>query len=336
MSLTYGFYNSIKQNGVGDRLYTAEQFAQIFDGVINDGIFNNIGNNFVVRWVEGLTVVVGSGRAWFERTWTYNDSDYRLTLDSGELLLPRYDAVVLETNHAISSRTNSLKIIKGTPANDAKYPTLIQNEDQYQHPLAYIYVPASASAIDQNSITSVVGTSACPFVTSILQQTDVQHLYNNWTQSWNTWFNNTTTTEQAQIDAWQAQKYSEFNTWFDGIKEMLGSSGQQLVDNVTALVNKVTHIATATVYTLTAAGWATPSEQEYPFEQTINVVGMTASEEPIFEWADPDTVNHDSVRLYDKNKAYVNRWITQNGSIKFQCWSKKPTIDLKIRVRRFA
>ena len=44
MSLTYGFYNSVDH----DRVYDATQFGSIFDGVINDGVFQNIGDLFAV------------------------------------------------------------------------------------------------------------------------------------------------------------------------------------------------------------------------------------------------------------------------------------------------
>jgi len=343
MSLTYGFYNSVNH----DRLYTAEQFATLFDGVINDGVFGSVGNHFKVRWVEGMTIVVGSGRAWFEHTWTLNDSDFRLTIDSADLFYPRYDCVVLETNHGISARANTLKIIKGTPATSPSYPRLIQNTDHYQHPLAYIYIRPAVLSINQDDITSVIGTSACPFATSIMQQTNVDELYNNWNQQWRTWLTTTTTSEQAEIDAWEEQTRTDFLTWetaaknqfdswYNAIKDTLGNTGAELVDGVATLINKVNNIITSRVYTLTSSAWATPSEQSYPFEQTITVQGMTASEEPIFEWGEPDTVTHDTMKAYNKSKGYVDRWITQDGSIKFQCWNKKPTVDLKIRIRRFA
>ena len=44
MSVTSGFFNSLN----GDRRYNAEQMSSIFDGIINDGIFANIGTAFGV------------------------------------------------------------------------------------------------------------------------------------------------------------------------------------------------------------------------------------------------------------------------------------------------
>ena len=45
MAVTYGFYDSTG----GDRKYNALQMGSIFDGIIQDGVYANIGNAFQVR-----------------------------------------------------------------------------------------------------------------------------------------------------------------------------------------------------------------------------------------------------------------------------------------------
>ena len=45
MSVTSGFFNSLH----GDRRYNAEQMSAIFDGIINDGVFANIGTAFSIK-----------------------------------------------------------------------------------------------------------------------------------------------------------------------------------------------------------------------------------------------------------------------------------------------
>ena len=111
MAVTYGFYNSSN----GDRKYNAEQFGSIFAGLILDGIFELIGDHFAVTPVEGsLAVYVGTGRAWFNHTWTLNDSNFQGTLEESKLVLPRIYAIVLGVNEY--TRTHSLKGITGTAA----------------------------------------------------------------------------------------------------------------------------------------------------------------------------------------------------------------------------
>ena len=70
MSVSSGFFNSLN----GDRKYNAAQMSAIFDGLIIDGVFASIGTAFAVKAAGGLTVNVGIGKAWFDHTWTVNDS----------------------------------------------------------------------------------------------------------------------------------------------------------------------------------------------------------------------------------------------------------------------
>ena len=92
MSITYGFYNAQDH----DRLYDAEQVSQIFDGLIGNGVYETIGDAFIVKANGGMSVSVGTGRAWFDHTWTLNDAVYPVTLDNSQSIVKRIDAVVLE------------------------------------------------------------------------------------------------------------------------------------------------------------------------------------------------------------------------------------------------
>ena len=85
MSLTYGFYNS----NAGDRKYDAVQMSSIFDGIIHDGVYASIGDSFAVAATTGREITVGTGRAWFNHTWTFNDSAIPLTVSAAAAVLDR-------------------------------------------------------------------------------------------------------------------------------------------------------------------------------------------------------------------------------------------------------
>ena len=91
MAVTSGFFNSSNH----DRVYNTIQMGQIFDGIINDGVLPNFQDHLVVKSGSGMQVIVGSGRAWFNHTWTYNSTDLPLTIDSASATQDRIDAVVL-------------------------------------------------------------------------------------------------------------------------------------------------------------------------------------------------------------------------------------------------
>lgn len=208
MSVTSGFFNSLN----GDRRYNAEQMSAIFDGVINDGIFSNIGTAFTVSADSGFTVNVGIGRAWFDSIWVYNDAILPLTLDEPEFVLDRIDAVIIEIDKTEEVRSGSVKIIKGSPASSPQRPTLIKNAYITQYPLAYIEVNSGRLSIAQSKITSMIGTSDCPYITGILQVQSIDNIVTQWKAQWEEWYANQTETGEIQLD----QMTNAWDQWFSG------------------------------------------------------------------------------------------------------------------------
>lgn len=185
MSVTYGFYNSIDD----DRMYDANQMSSIFDGIINDGVFMNIGAAMHVTAAgDNMVVYVDTGRAWFNHTWTLNDAILPLTVPEAELVLNRIDAVILEVNSNDAVRANEIKILKGVPATEPVRPTLEDSEHVHQHALAYIYVASEVTVITQSDITNCIGTSECPFIDAILETIDGDMLLAQWNDQFERWF----------------------------------------------------------------------------------------------------------------------------------------------------
>lgn len=206
MSVTFGFYNSVNH----DRRYNALQMSSIFDGIIRDGIFMSIGTAMVVKAASGMTVNVGEGRAWFDHTWTLNDSELPVKLEASELILNRIDTIVLDVDHRDSVRANSIIAIKGTPASNPVAPTLIRTTDHNQYPLCNIYVKAGVTEITQSNITNLVGTGSCPFITGILESIDIEDLVSQWEAQWNEFYSAQTLDMQLTADEWKKQ----WNDWY--------------------------------------------------------------------------------------------------------------------------
>lgn len=209
MSLTFGFYNSINK----DRGYDATHMSKIFDGIINDGIFMSVGTALRVNATTGMNITIGLGRAWFNHTWTNNDSILPLTIDPSEIILHRIDLVVLEVNANDVVRANSIKIIKGTPSSFPIAPVCIRTELVNQYPLAEVYVAAGTSSISQLNITNKVGTSTAPFVTGILSTINIDMLVVQWQSEFDVWM--------VSLDATLDSKISEFDVWFAGLADIL-------------------------------------------------------------------------------------------------------------------
>lgn len=232
MSFASGFFNSVDH----DRLYDATDISRLFDGLIRDGIFASIGDCLVVKQSNQMNVTVGTGRAWFNHTWSYNDALYPVTIPPSEILMDRIDAVVLEINSVESVRANSIKLIKGTPSSTPTKPSLTNTKEVHQYPLAYVTVDKEVTSIRQADIENCVGTSVCPFVTGILEVISIEQLIPQWkdilnrfveenTANFNTWMNGEKQNYQAWLTAakkeitdWQATSKSDYQKWYDSIK----------------------------------------------------------------------------------------------------------------------
>ncbi len=186
MAVTYGFYNSLNK----DRVYDAEQMSAIFDGIITDGVFSAIGDGLMPIAGTGMQVIVKTGKCWFNSTWTLNDALLPLDIDTADVSLTRIDAIVVEINSATSTRANSIKIIKGTPSANPAKPTLSNTATLHQYALGYVTVAAGVTSINAGNIEVNVGKTGCPFITSVLQQTSITDLFNQWESEFLTWFNN--------------------------------------------------------------------------------------------------------------------------------------------------
>lgn len=270
--LTYGFYNSRNH----DRKYDAVQMSKIFDGIINDGVYMSIGDRFHISAGNGMNVIVGTGRAWFDHTWTLNDSPYPISIPQSEPTLTRIDAVVLEVNANLNARVNTIKVIKGTPSTSPERPTMVKTRDVHQYPLAYIQVNGGVTSFRTADITIAVGTSETPYVTGIIQTVSVDsilnqwrdqmHLYfldkqiewdewitehrekienisDEWERMWREWFYNYINENQTSTAEWQQASYEAFTTWFQNIQNQLdGDVAGSLANDITELRAKITEI----------------------------------------------------------------------------------------------
>lgn len=232
MSFASGFFNSVDH----DRLYDATDISRLFDGLIRDGIFASIGDCMVVKQSNQMNVTVGTGRAWFNHTWSYNDALYPVTIPPSEILMDRIDAIVLEINSVEAVRANSIKLIKGTPSSTPTKPALTNTKEVHQYPLAYVTVGKEVTSIRQADIENCVGTSVCPFVAGILEVISIEQLIPQWkdilnrfveenTANFNTWMNGEKQDYQAWLTAakkeitdWEETSKSDYQKWYDSIK----------------------------------------------------------------------------------------------------------------------
>lgn len=228
--LTYGFFNSLN----GDRTYNADQISSMFEGLISDGVFNNVGSALEVKAGNGLSVTVGTGRAWLEDRWVKNDAIVGVQLNAASVTLSRYTAIVLRKD--ITNRTVSLTTIDGEAAETPVKPSIVREGDIYDICLAYVLVAPNATSISQSDITDTRSdNTVCGWVTGIIEQVDTSTLFAQWETAYNEAISDMESFEdgleaeveewqsgfQTDMAAWEQQMKNSFDAWLDTLTEEL-------------------------------------------------------------------------------------------------------------------
>ena len=241
MAVISGFFDAeITQTGP-DRLYGTEDFSAIFDGIISDGIFekfpDSVYNATTKKWepfkvipsenavTDHLEVLVQPGRAWFNGTWTLNDSNASVSIDLRNAVNPRIDGIYLKVDK--DARENKIEVVKGSETNVNPVPTIPADLDghYYYYLIARVYVKPAAG--DVSADTQIVADDIENFIGEDYGTPYAKSKIND----------PTITTEaiianiDKQFKAYQSAYSDSFYTWFNGIKDSIGNiTADQIID----------------------------------------------------------------------------------------------------------
>lgn len=227
-SVTCGFFNS----SYGDRKYNAEQMSSLFDGIIRDGVFGTIGEHLIVSAGEGNTVIVGTGKCWFNHTWTKNDAPLMVECSSADTVADRYDAIVVEVNTTEAVRANSIKFIEGPQVKDMNWdnptrPTLSKDNGVYQYPLCYIKRVKKSASITGSDIVNTVGKDEeTPFITGVLEVVSLKDV----TRQWEAELDEFIAEKEAETAAFISNQQSEYSKWFDEMTALAEEAMEEIGD----------------------------------------------------------------------------------------------------------
>lgn len=201
MAVTSGFYDSETSS---PRMYTAEEFGSIFDGLISDGVYQWYGQKFEVTKATGnsLNVNVGTGRGWFKHTWILNDSLMQITVRQPHTTYSRVDVIAIKVNK--QARTNTIEYYYGKEdgSNDTNLPADDTTNNIYYYPIANITVPANAASASAYTIRSMIGVDGSPtkWVYTIIENAlDIS----TYLQDYQTQVANQLAAKYAEIDQWR-------------------------------------------------------------------------------------------------------------------------------------
>lgn len=173
MAIKSGFYNAVN----GDREYNAEDMAEIFDGVISDGIFNNVGSVFEATQISSNKIKIGSGKAWFNHKWIVVDSEgFDVTISQNLTYNDRIDAICLSIDNSNSVRAATIKVKHGIPSATPEPPSMTHSATLNEYPL-YLVRVSRVRTIDE--ITACIGSEECPYSAYLLDTSKALYIYDN-------------------------------------------------------------------------------------------------------------------------------------------------------------
>lgn len=180
----YGlFWDSVS----GDRLYSSDAFAELFSNYFTTGVFN--GGMKVVHDTD-MTIEVLSGWVNIEGRCKKFEQTDDLVLEAAHSQYPRNDAVVVYADYV--NRNIGIRVQTGSySGQSAPLYTPVRTSEMYELILAYVYVGAGVTEIDQSNITDKrFDTSVCGIVTGTVEQIDLGTITNQFSTAFSNWFNN--------------------------------------------------------------------------------------------------------------------------------------------------
>ena len=253
MAVTSGFFNAnINDAQELDRKYSSEDFGALFDGVITDGVFKNYKDAFAVTHAplspNGLGVFVGTGRAWYNKTWTLNTSQYRLDITTPPATGYRRDAVILQIDRK-TERRNKFYIKTGQwnyDINQAKVPDIDRDSDGKfaEYLIAVLEITGASGALSDNLvkiIPTIYDPGSQPSNADKAKGITIEKIarYSKAVVPTDKTVEGIIKSLEEQFDSYQQDYQHQFDVWFQEIKDSLGVLSNDQVMKLSLLVGEI-------------------------------------------------------------------------------------------------
>lgn len=161
-----GFFNS----HLGDRKYSAEDWADYFSQFIGNGVYANPATSMQVQAAGKLAVKIAAGSCFINGYVGYSDGSDVLKLQYGGTY-PRIDRIVIRLD--MTTRSIYPAVIMGNEAETPSPPDIIRKSTVYDLCAAEVTVGANVTEIRQSDITDMrFDTAVCGIVAGLLTQID--------------------------------------------------------------------------------------------------------------------------------------------------------------------
>lgn len=92
---------------------------------------------------------------------------------------------------------------------------------------------------------------------------------------------------------------------------------------------EINKLETQNTLSLAPGSWSSSA----PYTQTVNLARITSSDKPIISMGTPSTISSANYKAMKKAYGYIDRVVSNNGSLTFYCYNKKPTVQIRVLVK---
>ena len=213
-----GFFDSVN----GDRLYSADQMNRPYRRLISNGVFATPEGTpstdlQVVSAFSGMKIIVKAGQGIFADKWFEHSSDVQITVPANANVVPRRDSVIVQIDKRVNGRVGNVIYRTGVASSNPQVPDITKTATLMEYRIANVYVAAGATAINNDAIVDLRGSSECPWVTSLVKQVDTSQLFNQWQAAYENYYNNST----QSFTSWSSQQRQAFADFLEELTEEL-------------------------------------------------------------------------------------------------------------------
>ncbi|HEX3075964.1 MAG TPA: hypothetical protein VHQ24_03750, partial [Lachnospiraceae bacterium] len=210
------FFNAVITNGVSDRSYLAEDFANYFASFIGNGVFPLPSTGLQLIANGDMTVTMKAGSAWINGYYYINTDDLIFKLTAADGVLKRVDRLVIRCSFA--DREIRAIVKQGSYSNSPVANSLQRDADAYELGIADIFVNNGAISITQSCITDLrLNSSYCGYVKGVIEQVDTTTIFNQFSA----WYAQFTSGFETSSKTWQTKQQQSFMDWFTKLQSIL-------------------------------------------------------------------------------------------------------------------
>lgn len=170
------FFNGISRGDAQEAPYSAQLFSSFIERAYQtEGgyVLPEWGNELITYAGAGKTVNIGTGGAVIKGVYIYSDAIETVTIADNTSPYPRIDTIYMFVNFGL--QTVNIAVAQGVPNTIADIPSLVQNDNLWQMPIAHVYVPSGFAAMSDTYILDQREFANTPFHDMFYHSDNLMH-----------------------------------------------------------------------------------------------------------------------------------------------------------------